>query len=82
MGNNPMFDLEDCENIELYNNKTSSDKFLKAKNTRNIKASKNESLSNTNTNTIQKNWHETAVGKIIIGLIIGIILLIAKLFLS
>lgn len=55
MGNNPMFDLEDCENIELHNNKTSSDKFLKAKNTRSIKASKNESLSNTNTNTIQKN---------------------------
>lgn len=78
--NDPMFDLEDCEDVELHNNKTSFGKLLKAKNTRSIKASKNESLSKIN--TIRKTWHETALGKIIIGLIIGAILLMAKLIFS
>ena len=36
--NNPMFDLEDCEDIELHNNKTSSNTLLKAKNAKSIKA--------------------------------------------
>ena len=81
MGNNdPMFDLEDCEDVEFHNNKTSSNKLLKAKNTKNIKASNNESSSKTK--AIQNIWHETAFGKVIIGLIIGVILLIASLILN
>jgi hypothetical protein len=78
-GNGPMFDLEDCEDVELNNNKTTSDKFLKAKNTKNIKGSGNESSQNTVAN---KSWHETAFGKVVIGLIIGGVLLTAKLILS
>ena len=78
--NNPMFDLEDCEDIELHNNKTSSNTLLKAKKAKSIKASKNESSSKIN--AIRKTWHETAFGKIIIGLVIGVILIIAKLMFS
>lgn len=78
-GNGPMFDLEDCEDVELNDNKTNSDKFLKAKNTKNIKGSGNEPLKNVATNKI---WHETAFGKIVLGLVIGGILLGAKLIFS
>ena len=81
MGNNdPMFDLEDCEDVEFHNNKTSSNKLLKAKNTKNIKASNNE--YSTKPKRIRNLWHETALGQGIIGLIIGVILLIAKLILN
>lgn len=76
-GKGPMFDLEDCEDVELNRNKTSSEKLLKAKNTKNIKANDNESLAPTE--TTQKSWHETAWGKIAIGLTIGGILLVIKL---
>jgi len=78
--NNPMFDLEDCEDVELNNNKASSDKFLRAKNIRSINANNNESSAKAT--DIQKTWHETVFGKIIIGLIIGIILLITKIIFS
>lgn len=76
-GNGPMFDLEDCKDVELNRNITSSEKLLKAKNTKNIKANNNESLAPTE--TTQKSWHETAWGKVVIGLIVGGILLVINL---
>ncbi len=76
-GNGPMFDLEDCEDVKLNRNKTSSQKLLKAKNTKNIEANDNEFLAPAE--STQKSWHETAWGKIAIGLIIGGILLAIKL---
>ncbi|MCS6235669.1 hypothetical protein G3495_11110 [Shewanella baltica] len=74
----PMFDLEDCEDVNLVDNKTTSESLVKAKGTKRLTGSGNEAGTNE-TNVKAKLWHESAFGKVLIGLIIGGILLVARL---
>lgn len=77
----PMFDIKDSENVSLTNNEATSDKLLKASNVTNINADNNKAgLLKKNINNHK--WHETSWGKIIIGVVIGIILLIIGLLLK
>ena len=79
--NNPMFDIEDSEEIDLTRNETSSEKLLKAKNVKKLKAKDNKAGISNNSKARQF-WHETSWGKIIIGCIIGIIVLAISYYFS
>lgn len=77
----PMFDLEDCEDVDLEANKTTSETLVQAKRTKRLRGRGNE--AGTPATDLQiKSWHETAWGKVVIGLIIGGVLIAAKLILG
>ncbi|MDV6343969.1 hypothetical protein [Nitrosomonas sp. Is37] len=75
----PMFDLESCEDVDLQENKTSSDSLVKAKNTKQLRAIRNETGINGTKANDAISWHNTLWGKVILGLFIGGILIVARL---
>lgn len=77
----PMFDLEDCEDVDLEANKTTSETLVQAKGTKRLRGRGNEAGTPA-TGSQKKSWHETAWGKVVIGLIIGGVLIAAKLILG
>lgn len=77
----PMFDLEDCEDVDLEANKTTSEKLVNAKRTKRLRGRGNEAGTSA-TDSKTKSWHETAWGKVVIGLIIGGVLIAARLILG
>ncbi|WP_413616371.1 hypothetical protein MRB56_08745 [Halomonas cupida] len=77
----PMFDLEDCEDVDLEKNKTTAEAFVRAKGTKRLRGGGNQAGSPV-ADPQPKSWHETAWGKVTIGLLIGGLLILAKFLLG
>lgn len=77
----PMFDLEDCEDVDLEKNKTTAEAFVQAKGTKRLRGRGNQAGTRV-ADPQPKLWHDTAWGKVIVGFLIGGLLIVAKLLLG
>jgi hypothetical protein len=75
----PMFDIEDCTDVELEGNKTNQTKLAKLKNVEGFKAKDNEvktsdvEAESLPLNACERTWQDSIMKYIIVGVFIAVI---------